>query len=237
MLRRTVSPFVIMLLMLAACTNDAPKPATRGPETTADVSQAPLVEVPDVTNQRYRLVERAIVDAGLEIGAIERVGDGTKNIVLEQHPPAGTEVPTGTPISIIVSKVFPVPLLSIPGVGSFGWTCRANKIAIRFTVEEHGASTYVIRSSADGSLPAIPPDAGLRWFSSPPGRRMARLIHPGQTLRSLGSAANLQRWILVQGTEPRTVRSDISIMPQRSCQTYVPPEVSLEMQARSHSVL
>ncbi len=195
-------------MLLGACTqSDTDEPAQ-------EEQRVVLVQVPELTNQKYFRIKKLIDQARLEIGTLERVGTGTGGTVLEQDPSAGTEVPQGTPINLVVSKVFPAPLLTVPELGTFAWTCRRNATTITFTVGAGEASTRV-------SYPARS------------GQQRARLIHPGGSVTARLTSS--QRWTLVQATEPRTVRATVSIQDPATCLAYVPPEASLDLRGRSHS--
>ena len=198
----------ICLVVLAACT----EPAADQP--AVEKQDVVLVEVPELTNQKYFRVKKVIEAADLEIGRLEREGTGTAGTVLDQDPSPGTQVPSGTPVNLVVSKVFPAPLLTVPQIGTFAWTCQRQAATITFTVDSGAASTRV-------------------GYPRPSGKRRARLIHPGRSVTA--ALTDSHRWTLAQATEPRTLRATVSIEPPPTCLAYVPPTASLQLRGDSHS--
>ena len=206
--RPTLLGTAICLLLLGGCTAPtAEQPAPKEPDVA-------LVEVPELTNQKYRRVKQVIRRADLEIGKLEREGTGTAGVVLDQDPSPGTEVPSGTPINLVVSKVFPAPLLNVPDIGTFAWTCRRRSTTITFTVDSGAASTRV-------------------GYPERSGNRRTRLIHPARSVTAVLTKS--QRWTLAQATEPRTLRAIVSIEPPPTCLAYVPPATTLDLRGDSHS--
>lgn len=194
------------LIVLGACTGPAAEQSAPKEQGEA------LVEVPGLTEQKYFRVAKLIDAASLQMGKLERVRTGTAGTVLDQDPPPGTKVPPGTPIRLVVSKVFPVPLLTVPELGTFAWTCRRHATTITFTVDR--ASTRVS-------------------YPGRAGNQRSRLIHPGRSVTA--ALTDPHRWTLVQATEPRTVRATVSIQPQSTCFAFVPPATSLKLSGDSHS--
>lgn len=205
---RTALTVVTCLMVLGGCT-DSPK------REAAPDQQLALVAVPELTNQKYFRIKKLIDQARLEIGTLEHIGTGVAGTVLEQDPSAGTEVPEGTQVNLVVSKVFPAPLLSVPQVGEFAWTClRQDTTTITFTVDPRGASTRV------------------RYMASS-GEERSRLTHPGRSVTA--PLAGRRSWTLLQATEPRTVRAKVSIQEPRACHPYIPPQTNLVLRGKSHS--
>jgi hypothetical protein len=203
---------LIGCFLLAACTTGTePSPTSRNTPAQA------FVEIPDVTHMKLRQAEAALDGSDLELGKVKRRGDGSRGIVLEQSLTAGTQVAPSTKVDLTVSKVFPVPFLNIPRVGTFAWTCRREETIIRFTVDEGAASTRTSHVSRNG-------------------KRRSPTIHPGQSVETALNTAKAHRWTLIQSTKPLTRRAQVSITAQRPCASYLPPRTSLELRSRSHSV-
>lgn len=205
---RTIAAAVVSILLFTSCTGSNPEEVS-----TAD-GQSALSEVPELTNLKLPRAKELIDEAQLEVGRVKRIGDGSRGIVLAQGVPSGTEVRQNTSIDLTISKPFPVPLLSIPRLAEFAWTCRGQKTIITFRVPTGGATTRV-------SYPARS------------GQRLSRRHGPSDpvTVPLIGS----QRWRLVQRTAPRTLRADVSLKARTRCLSFAPPRSDLSLQGRSHS--
>jgi hypothetical protein len=69
-------------------------------------SGPPPVVVPDVVGQTQALATNIIIATNLAVGTITHVGSETVplGVVISQDPAAGTEVPVGSPVNLIVSS-------------------------------------------------------------------------------------------------------------------------------------
>jgi hypothetical protein len=78
---------------------------------TVSVAPPPTVTVPDVTRRARAQAEAALKAAGLPLGAVSEKPAGKPGLVLDQAPPAGTEVAPGSPVSLIISASVEVSVL------------------------------------------------------------------------------------------------------------------------------
>ena len=97
------------------------------------------VDVPNVTNSSLAEATKALEDAGLEVGNINRVTDDTQedNTVVGQDPEGGEKVPEGSRVNLTVtqaSETFEMPPLE----GSTLEEARKIGDQYGFTVEENG---------------------------------------------------------------------------------------------------
>jgi eukaryotic-like serine/threonine-protein kinase len=75
-----------------------------GPPVTGNVAREPNVAVPDVTGQDVFAANTAIVAAGLQGQAVPiPSADVAKGLVIATNPAAGTQIPKGTTIQVLVS--------------------------------------------------------------------------------------------------------------------------------------
>jgi hypothetical protein len=89
--------FVLAALVLASCTQGGE------PEPTPDSSKSPeAVAVPDLIGLSLQSARVRLSDLGLELGEVSVVpGTYTDAAILQQHPPAGTEVNQGVAVDVI----------------------------------------------------------------------------------------------------------------------------------------
>jgi len=94
-----------------------PKAATGqpGPNVTLNVAREPVVAVPDVSGQDVFAASNAIVAAGLQGQAVSAPSRTVaKGLVIGTNPAAGTQVPKGTIIQVLVSTG--PALIDVPNV-------------------------------------------------------------------------------------------------------------------------
>jgi len=94
-----------------------PKAATGqpGPNVTLNVAREPVVAVPDVSGQDVFAASNAIVAAGLQGQAVSAPSRTVaKGLVIGTNPAAGTQVPKGTTIQVLVSTG--PALIDVPNV-------------------------------------------------------------------------------------------------------------------------
>lgn len=93
-------------------------PATRVISVTLALEPTPvaLATVPNLYAQRLDVAEALLTQAGLRLGAMREAHDLTvpSGLIIEQNPRAGLQVPTGTPVDVIVSLGLPPDIIS-PG--------------------------------------------------------------------------------------------------------------------------
>jgi hypothetical protein len=104
-----------------------------------------LVIVPNVVGQTQTAAANALVNANLSVGAVTTATSATvaAGIVLTQDPPAATNVPSGTPVALLVSTG-----PSVPNVVNLTQTAAANAII------SAGLSVGTISNAPDGIVPA-----------------------------------------------------------------------------------
>ena len=62
------------------------------------------VTVPDVVGMRIEAATKTLQESGLSVGQVSQVRDDQVHIVLSQEPEAGTLVPGGTPIGLVIGR-------------------------------------------------------------------------------------------------------------------------------------
>jgi beta-lactam-binding protein with PASTA domain len=75
------------------------------------VAPPPTVAVPDLAGMPRAEAARALKAAGLAIGEVSEKEGGKPGLVLAQAPKPGTEVPPGSPVSLVVSSDIAVQVL------------------------------------------------------------------------------------------------------------------------------
>lgn len=76
-----------------------------GPAITVNVAREPSVAVPDVANQDVFAAGNALVAAGLKAQAVQQSSDSVpEGLVIGTNPAAGTQVPKGTVVQVLVSS-------------------------------------------------------------------------------------------------------------------------------------
>jgi PASTA domain len=89
--------FVLVFLMLAACTQRSPQPSTSSalpPES---------VKVPNLVGMSLDQARQQLTDAGLRLGDVQVVtGTYTVAAITEQEPAAGTAVDRGEPVDVVM---------------------------------------------------------------------------------------------------------------------------------------
>ena len=75
------------------------------------VAPPPTVAVPDLSRRSRQEAERLLQAAGLALGEITAKEGGRPGLVLAQAPKPGTEVPPGSPVSLVVAADVPVAVL------------------------------------------------------------------------------------------------------------------------------
>jgi len=77
----------------------------RGSKVNINVSKGTRpVQIPDVTGQPYANAEGALKGAGFNVSRVDIESDAPKDEVVAEDPPAGTQVPHGSRITLSVSK-------------------------------------------------------------------------------------------------------------------------------------
>lgn len=92
--------------------------AERGSAVDIILAGAPPADVPDLTGLELAEAEAAILQADLAVGTTAEVHDASAPLgaVISQDPAAGTSVPQGTPVSLVISKgPEPVPVPTVTG--------------------------------------------------------------------------------------------------------------------------
>jgi hypothetical protein len=75
------------------------------------VAPPPTVAVPDLAGLSRAEAARVLKSAGLAVGEVAEKEGGRPGLVLAQAPKAGTEVPPGSPVSLVVSSDIAVDVL------------------------------------------------------------------------------------------------------------------------------
>jgi serine/threonine-protein kinase len=77
----------------------------RGSKVRVNVSKGTKpVQVPDVTGQPYANAEGALKGAGFTVSRVDIESDAPKDEVVAVNPPAGTQIPHGSKVTLSVSK-------------------------------------------------------------------------------------------------------------------------------------
>jgi len=140
------------------------------------------VVVPDVTGMTQEEAVKELEDAGLEVKVTEadeeKAGDADEGTVVEQNPPAGTEVDEGDEEEIVV--VPPKQLVQVPDVR------KQNQADATKALQEAGLVVSVTRqpsSSVDkGLVISQSPGAGQKV---PPGTTVGIIISDGPEVKNV----------------------------------------------------
>ena len=140
------------------------------------ISKGPQpIPVPDVVGQTQWAAAAAIVDAGVTVGTVSQAYSATvpAGSVISQTPPAGTEVPPGTPVDLVVSKgVQPAVMPDVVGQphAQAEATLADAGLMLGLVTQDHSATVPV------GSVMAQSPPAGT---ALPPGTVVSIVVSLG----------------------------------------------------------
>jgi hypothetical protein len=171
-----------------------------------------------LTNMSLRHAQQALRQAGLTTGRIVKRPTGYPRVILRQDPTATTSVAAGTHVDLVVSKLFPVPLVAVPRLGEFGWSCTGPAGGERYTItfrSKAQATSYVTNRTSSGA-------------------HARRKIDPGERMTSPKTLGGEQRWRIVQATEPQTIVATVHISLPSRCSDYALPKTTLSVAGHSH---
>ncbi len=214
---RMVLAGAIALCTLATGCTSGSEPLTRQESLRDEERQSspsPRAKVPNVSYMKLRSAKKLLQERSFETGEITLDGTGVRDVVLKQNPRAGLELDAGTAVDLVVSKLYPIPLLIVPSLGAFGWTCRGRTYRIGFKLDETGATTEV-------------------RYLLPDGTEKRKTVHGGSVSAPVQRTGR-QTWELVQRTKPQTIKARVAIELATRCSTYLAPTTRLTLKSRSH---
>jgi len=171
-----------------------PPPGVIAPEgmkvTLVSSAGPPKIPVPDVTNLDGELAQSLIAAAGLVSSQVESVqAAAPTGLAILSRPPAGTPLPPGTSVTVVVSRGAPtIPVPDLLGMASADARTRLETEGLQL-------GTVTRRRTAEAS-PGTVVGSGRRperwrhpapwWTSWWPGVRNDVERHPHRTQRALG---------------------------------------------------